>query len=127
MSIERLLRNEIQSEIEELGKTEVGSDQYKATVDGITKLTDRVIEMERLDLEIQEKEASRETEADLKLKQMAEDRKGRIVRDVLTAVGIVVPTVVTVWGALKSWEFEKEGTVTTMMGRGFINKLLPKK
>lgn len=127
MSIETLLREEIADELEQLKKMEVGTDAYRTTVDGLTKLVDRAIEMEKIDIESQEKVDNREIENDLKLKQMEEDRKDRLVKNCIAVAGIVIPSALTIWGTLKSFKFEEEGTVTTIMGRGFINKLLPKK
>lgn len=126
MKLETLLHEEIKKEIEELGHIELGSSEYKATVDGVTKLMDKAIDIERINVEAEEKEKDREIETNLKVSQMKEDRKNRIVGHVLTGVGIAVPTAVTIWGALKSWEFEKTGTITTIFGRGFMNKLLKK-
>lgn len=127
MNIETLLREEIKSELEELKKMSLGTDEYRTTVDGITKLADRAIEMERLDIESQDKAEVREIEAELKLKEMSEERKDRWIKNGISVMSILVPTVVTIWGTVKSIEFEREGTITTIMGRGFINKLLPKK
>lgn len=127
MNIENLLREEIQKEIEELSRIELGTETYKTTVDGLTKLVDRAIKIDELNIENEEKIAAREDERDMKLRQMEEDRKDRLVRNVLTALGLVIPTGLTVWGTLKSLKFEETGTVTTAIGRGFINKLLPKK
>lgn len=127
MNIETLLREEIKSELEELKKMSLGTDEYRTTVDGIAKLADRAIEMERLDIESQDKAEVREIEAELKLKEMSEERKDRWIKNGISVMSVLVPTVVTIWGTVKSIEFEKEGTITTIMGRGFINKLLPKK
>ena len=127
MRIETKLHEEIAKELEELGKMQLGTEEYKGTVDGITKLMDRAIDIERLDMEAQDKVEARNTDEDLKLKQMRDDNKDRIVKNLISVMGVVVPTVVTIWGTIKSIEFEKEGTITTIMGRGFINKLLPKK
>lgn len=127
MEIETLLHKEIIHELEELRGMDVGSDAYRTTVDGVTKLTDRAIELEKISIESQEKAENRETENELKLKQMKEDRIDRWVKNGLSAAGIVLPIMLTVWGTKKSFEFEKEGTITTIMGRGFIQKLLPKK
>ena len=126
-NINESLRDVIQSELEELKDMEVGSDEYKTTVDGVTKLTDRVIELEKLNIEKQDKAENRKNDQDLKLKQMEEDKKDRLIKNCLSAAGIILPLGLTVWGTYKTFEFEKEGTVTTMMGRGFINKLFPKK
>lgn len=127
MNIETMMHEEIQSELEELSKIKVGSEEYKTAVDGITKLTDRVIEMSKSDREKEAKDRDREIETNLKIQQMEEERKDRIIKNIIAVTGIAVPTVVTIWGTVKSIEFEKEGTITTIMGRGFIQKLLPKK
>lgn len=127
MKIETKLHEEIASEIEELGKMELGSDCYKGTVDGLSKLLDKAIEIERLDVERQDKVEAREEENDFRERQLEEERKDHRAKNIIAVAGIVIPTVVTIWGTIKSIEFEKTGTITTIMGRGFINKLLPKK
>lgn len=123
MEIKDLLRDEIKSELSSLEKMEIGSDQYKATVDGVGKLTDRVIELKKLEIESVDKTI----EHDLKREQMKDEKKDRVVRNCISGAGIVIPVLVTIWGTVKSFEFEKEGTITTTIGRGFINKLLPRK
>ena len=127
MRIETKLQQEIADELDELGKMEVGSDTYRGTVDGLAKLMDKAIEIEKLNLEYEEKIEARQEENDFKLKQLADERKDRIVKNTVAVAGIIIPTVVTIWGTIKSIEFEKTGTITTIMGRGFVSKLLPKK
>lgn len=127
MDIETLLQQEIESELQTLGGLDPGSNEYKAVVDGVTKLIDRAIEMDKFNIEHEEKISDREFEREHKLKQMEEEQKDRFVKNLLNGVGIGLPLVVTIWGTLKSLKFEETGTVTTIMGRGFINKLLPKK
>ena len=127
MNLERVLCDEIQSEFEELKKLELGTDKYRTTVDGLTKLVDRKIELEKINIESQEKADTREFEENFKLKQMADEKKDRLIKNSVALFGIIAPIGLTVWGTLKSLKFEETGTVTTMMGRGFINKLLPKK
>lgn len=127
MSIEKLLHEEIKSEFECLKDLEAGEEQYAKTIDGLVKLLDRSIEIDRINIEYEEKTVVRDMENDLKLKQMEEERKDRKIRNGISVAGIVLPLAVTIWGTLKSFKFEQEGTVTTIMGRGFINKLLPKK
>lgn len=127
MRIETLLREEIQDEFGSLKKMELGTEEYRATVDGLTKLVDRAIEIEKFNTEVQEKADNRETDNELKLRQMREENIDRWIKNGITIAGIVIPSVITIWGTLKSFEFENEGTITTIMGRGFIQKLLPKK
>lgn len=116
MNIETLLHVEIADEFEALSKMEKGSEEHRATVDELTKLMDRAIEMEKINIENQNREESRKDE-----------QKERLIRNSITVAGIVLPSLITIWGTVKSFEFEKEGAITTIMGRGFINKLLPKK
>jgi hypothetical protein len=127
MSIRTLLTDEIKEELKELSDMEVGSDEYQKTVDGVAKLFDRAIEFEKLDVEREEKAKDREIDYDFKLKQIDEERKDRWVKNGLTAFSIVTGLGLTVWGTLATFKFEESGTVTTIVGRGFINKLLPKK
>jgi hypothetical protein len=127
MSIKTLLEKEINDEFEELGKTAVGSDEYKATVDGLAKLMDRAIELEKFEAERKDRIDHQDREMDLKQQQADDEKKDRKIKNWLAAAGIVIPTGVTIWGTIKSIKFEQEGTITTIMGRGFINKLLPKK
>ena len=127
MNLEKKLHDEIGREIAILEGMEEGTESYKALVDGVTKLTDRAIAIDRFNAEVEEKAATQKFENELKLKQMKEEKIDRIVKNCLSAVGIILPIGITVWGTKASFRFEKEGTVTTIMGRGFINKLLPKK
>lgn len=127
MNIKDLLSEEIESEFKELKSMDLGSEKYKTTVDGLTKLVDRAIEIEKTEIENDEKVTSREIDNDFKSQQMEDERKDRLVRNGIAIAGIVIPTAVTIWGTLKSFKFEETGTVTTIIGRGFINKLIPKK
>ena len=127
MNIKDLLCEEIESEFEGLKSMDLGSEKHKATVDGLTKLVDRAIEIKKVEIENDEKVTSREIDNDFKSQQMEDERKDRLVRNGITIASIVIPTAVTIWGTLKSFKFEETGTVTTTIGRGFINKLIPKK
>ena len=127
MKFEYMLQDEIANELEELRKMDLGSDEYRGAVDGVAKLMDRAIELERMDAELQEKIEARQEENDFKLKQLGDENKDRFVRNAISVASIIIPTAVTIWGTIKSIEFEKEGTITTIMGRGFISKLIPKK
>lgn len=123
MGIKKALYQEIEDELQALNEIEVGTDEYKSSVDGLTKLLDRAIEIEKHEAEMKEREAERIA----KNIQVAEEQKDRVVKNYISAGGVVLPLLVTIWGTLKSFKFEQDGTVTTIMGRGFINKLLPKK
>ena len=127
MKIETVLHEEIHNEFGELKKLEVGSEGYRTAVDGICKRLDRAIEYDKLDAECNDKSLNRGFEEDYKLQLAEGEKRDRRIKNIITIVGIAVPSVITIWGTIVSLNFEKEGTITTIMGRGFINKLLPKK
>ena len=136
--VRELLVKQISSQLEELDKLDVGSNEYKTTVDGISKLLDKLNESTKNDydywnaqasreLEKELKEAQMKQENDMKEKQLTEDRKDHLIKNGLTAAGIISTAVLAVWGTYTSFKFEEKGTITTIMGRGFINNLIPKK
>lgn len=127
MSIENLLHEEIENRLHDLSGMNAKSDEYKATVEGVAKLMDRAIEIDKFNNECEEKAKNREIETELKITQMREDKKDRLLKNITAIASIAIPSAITVWGTLKSLKFEETGTVTTAIGRGFINKLLPKK
>ena len=112
MNNETLLHEKIKSDFETLKELEVGSGAYTATVDGVAKLMDRAIEIDKLNADQQ-----------LKQKQLDEDRVDRIVKNCLTAVSVIGGFAMTYWGAKNSWKFEETGTITSTPGRKFINNL----
>lgn len=127
MRIDNLLNEEIRQELEELSKMEVGTDQYRTMVDGVTKLMDRAIELEKIDVQHELESDKQEFERRIKHEQMSEDRKDRLIKNIITIGGILVPAVITIWGTCATINFEKEGTITSTAGRKFFNRLFPSK
>lgn len=107
------LHEEINHRINELSGLDPSSKEYSATVDSVTKLMDRAIEIEKFE----SSEAHNE-------KQMKEDRKARLVKNCIDVGSIVLPLAVTIWGARASFKFEEEGTITTTIGRKFMDKII---
>lgn len=126
MSIEAKLHTEIDEEFNKLASMEPGSEKYRTTVEGLTKLMDRAIEIEKIDMDCKDKAATREGEMALKERQMRDERKDRIVKNIIGAAGVVLPLAVTIWGTAVSLKFEETGTVTTQAGRSFVQRLFRK-
>lgn len=129
-----LLSEEIKRELGRLEDLEVGTDEYKTTVDGLTKLIDRATALQKMEFEKEEAIGERRRKINesldakvLRNQELADQRKDRMFTHGIAIAGIVIPAIITVWGTLVSLKFEEEGTVTTSIGKGFINRLLPKK
>ena len=123
MRIETMLHDGIEDGFNELKKIQVGTEEYKTTVDGLTKLLDRAIEIDKIDSETQTNADNREIENNIELKKIEYDRKDRIIKNCLTAASIVCTAGITVWGSLKSWKFEETGVVTSGPEREFMRRI----
>lgn len=127
MNMETVLHNEIENEFNELNKLEVGTEKYNSAVDGIAKLVDRAITIDKLNAEMDTKHDDREIDVEFRTRQMDEEKKDRRVRNGIAVAGIVIPTAVTIWGTLKTLKFEEVGTVTTNAGREFMKRIFSRK
>lgn len=113
MSMVTKLNVEIEEKFDELAKLDPTTKEYSVAVDSVTKLMDRAIEIEKLE--------STETQSE---KQMEEDRKSRLVKNCIDVGSVVLPLAVTIWGAKASFKFEETGTITTSVGRKFMDKII---
>lgn len=127
MNIDTMLHDEIKEELTGLNKIQLGTEEYKVTTDGVAKLLDRAIEMRKFDEEARERAENRETEIMLKREQMADDRKDRIVKNLLTGLSIVGGLSLTVWGSINAWAFETNGVMSNGPGKEFMKKLFKMK
>ena len=75
--IKRELDDEILDELKRLGDIDVGTEEYKTTAEGLVKLMDRAIEIDKLEAERVEKEKARNLEQEMKNKQLTEQIKAR--------------------------------------------------
>lgn len=116
MTIEDIIYEEIEKLKDEMEGLKPDSKEYEAKAKRLDSLMDKAIDMGKFNVEREDK-----------LIQQDEEKKDRMVKNVLQGLGIGLPLLVTIWGTHKSIKFEQEGTITTIMGRGFIQKLLPKK
>lgn len=122
MNYEAKLNDVIVRQIEEMDRLEVGTEPYKIAVDGVCKLIDKSVEIRKIRVSKVEKDDERI----VKMNQLENDKKERKIQMFINIGGIIIPVIVTVWGTLKSFEFEREGTVTTILGRKFVGNLLKK-
>ena len=127
MGIKNILWDEIEKEVKELSKMQVGTDQYKVTVDGIARLSDKIIELEKLESENAVKDFEnfvRTEEQDLKREQLKSEKRDRAVKNVITVGTAVLSVAVYALAFIASTNFEREGSFTTEGGKNSIRQLL---
>lgn len=124
MSIKHRLDEEILNEIDNLGRATIGSDEYEANIDGVAKLLDKKIELEKLENERLDKAEAREADVDIRLKQINEAKKERMMDNGVRIGTTIFTAGVFLIGFVASTNFEKEGTLTTEGGRSSLRNLL---
>lgn len=111
--LKQQLSKEVTERFEELEQADLMSENYRQATDGMTRLADRIIEIEKI-----------EAEQALKEKQAKDEKRDRIIRNVIEGTKVVGGFGLAAWAFVASMNFEKEGTLTTQGGRNAINQLL---
>lgn len=124
MSIKTELIEELRSQLGGLHQMKLGDDEYRYTVDGVTKLADRVIELEKLEVETELKGSEIEIEENLKKEEMRELSKDRKTRNVIEAAKVVIPVTAACVMAIVSMKWEKLDTLTSTAGKSALRDIL---
>lgn len=123
MATINLYEEEIKSELEVLANTQVGTEEYEKTVNGLTKLTQTMIDLKKVDtdqakIEIEHRKIDVE-EAKVEMEKKDKKHKNAI------AIGTTGLTIgAGIWAAIYSWKKEEVGTMTFTAGRKAIDFLL---
>ena len=124
MSIKTNLIKEFESELEELKKMQVGTDDYKITVDGVTKLADRIIEIEKNEKEHDAQIDAQEREHAIKAQALKDEKRDKLIKNCVTVGTFLGSVAVYSLAFIATTNFEREGTFTTEGGRNSIKNLL---
>lgn len=113
MNIKDALIEEVDEKLNCLCMMNVESEEYKNAVESITKLADRIIEIEKI-----------EAEKEIKLKAQEDEKHDRFVKNCSSIGMFLGSTIVYGVGTIISINFERFGTFTTKAGQGSIKELL---
>ena len=93
------------------------SEKSERAVCDAVKLTDCLIEIKKMEFD---EEAKKE-------EQKRQDYKDRWQNGIAIA-GIVLPSAISIYGICKTFKFDDAGgIISSTLGRGFLNKIIPKK
>lgn len=124
MSVKNDLVKEFESEVKALGKMELGSEEYESVINGVAKLADRIIEIEKSEQEASFKNISHMNENEIKEAQLAAEKRDRIIRNAIEFVKVVGGFGLAAWAFVASMNFEREGTISTEGGRSSLRQML---
>lgn len=132
--IKSLLRQEIKDEISDLGNIEQGTEEYETSVNGIARLTDKLVDLERLDQEqrkmefektkFEKEKIEKEKDQILKRQEIESNNKNQL-RNSIVNIGIfTVSAGITLWTVLMTWGYEESGTIGSTAGKKAISNAL---
>lgn len=127
MSIEKLLNEEIEAVIKAMSQVSADTEEYTTMTKNLGELIDRSNKLKELELEHQRHLDNLRHESEIKDKELDTQHKDAKISQIINGVGIVVPSLITVWGTCKTFKFEgADGIFTSTIGKQYINKLLKK-
>lgn len=115
MNLKTILDVEIEERSAKLAKLEPGTKEYSDAVEGLTKIVDRRIEIEKLE------QAETQNE-----NQLAEERKSRFGKMMIDVALGLAGIGVTIWGTRATFRFEETGTITTQAGKKIMDRIFRK-
>lgn len=122
VNIENLLYDAIGESFENYHGEELGSEKRKAAHNETTQLLDRAIELERIELEREEKAAARKSEELFKERQMQFDKR-KIATDIGVGFVKTVANMLFTGAVIKySMKFEKTDSFTSTAGREYVKR-----
>lgn len=93
----------------------VGSDDYEAALEEQDKIRNELIKLEQIN-----------QDSETKLSQIEAENKREKVRNIITVGTFAVSTGISVYAIAKTFKFDKVATVTSTLGRGILNGVVPK-
>lgn len=124
MDLKNTLVNEVQAELEEIGKMALGSDEYVATVEGCNGLTDRLIKLEDVENEARKLELEKK-KLHIEEKKIEHDKKNNWLRVGVSAGAAILYAAVQIWTVKDNQRYESGGGMHSAEGgRAGLKNLL---
>lgn len=107
--VKEKLKGEILEEIDALNDIDMDSEDYNPAVQGIGELTDKYIELEKIEAD----RAKSEAELVLKAESDKSEKHSRWIGHALTGLGILANAGLLIWGVITNVKFETEGNIAS--------------
>lgn len=121
--IKTLLDEEIRSQIKDLHDLNYGTTEYDSSTNGLSKMIDKYVDLSKLESDYDFKSKQLKQDVYLKEKELDQMKKDQKTKNIITGATFGLSLLTLVWGALNSWQFEKEGTVNSSFGKAFMKSI----
>lgn len=121
MSVKQKLEDEFESQMNLLSSMDVGTDEYVKTVEGVSKIADRLIKIQQLNDEYDLKRREIENAKENHIQEEEQARK----KNRIDWAKVIVPTVGAFTMGIITMIWEKTDTLTSSAGKSALRDILP--
>ena len=121
MSVKSLLTEEICSQVDEISKLEVGTENCKTAISGAGVLMDKLNDVQRLELEQRKLDMERER-LEIEREKVENERRDRKIKNGIAIGTAVTGAFITMGASLLAYIYEERGTITSMPGRKSVDR-----
>lgn len=89
-------------------------------------IRNELIEYDKSVKELELKKQLSENDDKFKSKQLTTDQKNELIRNGIAVGTFLISTTVSIFTIVKTFRFDEESSVTSTMGRGVLNGVVPK-
>lgn len=124
-----VIEEEVISQVQEVSKIKLGTEESKIAVDSVSKLAGNAAELRRLELEERQMEYEHQEKMraqDIEIEKINNERKDQRIKNGLTFAGVVLPIGAAIWANVYNWTKEENGVMTYSFGKkamDFLSRL----
>lgn len=113
--IKETLWADYESVSDKIKVTDIDNARYESLLEERDKIRNELIKFEQSTIDME-----------LKKTQIEAENKRDKIRNMITIGTFVVSTALSLYGISKTFKFDQDATVTSTLGRGILNSVIPK-
>lgn len=121
MSVRQKLEEEFEDQMNQLNEMELGSESYTKTVEGVTKLADRLIAIQKNNDEYELRSREIEEAKEAREQELLQAKK----RNRIDWAKVIAPTAGAFTMGIITMIWEKTDTLTSSAGKSALRDILP--
>jgi len=109
-----------------ISESSMNTDEFKLALEERDRIRKELIELEKIEQEINVKYEQIDSDKDIKLSQIKSENKRDRIRNWITIGTFLGSTLGWIWLSNKTFKFDEESTVTSTLGKPILNGALSK-